>query len=307
MTQTLPFEELVAEAKRLVKSGRYRDAREVYQQAEAISPDSTTVLHGLGTVCFLLGDFGEAIDYYRRVSQTDPLRGAAFINLGAVYNRSGRYEEAVDALRRGIRLDPDRAEGYFNLGIAHKGLGQLDLAVQAYREATRLNPRMADGFLNLGNLYVEMDRFNEAATQYKRALTIRPHHERAERGLKYAEQLLAQRAAPQQAVSPSAVVSQPHAATSRIVTDEERAVARGALHALAAHGEELVRQYLALIRTEMEPALKALENAFLKPFATDENRSEEFEKYRTALARFDIAREQLREHFGTLREEDRRF
>ena len=307
MTQTLEFDERIAEAKRLVRSGKYQEAFEAYQQAEKIEPDSTAVLHGLGTVSFLLGDFAEAIDYYRKVNQTDPLRGAAFINLGAVYNRSGRYEEATDVLRRGIRLDPDRTEGYFNLGIAHKNLGQRDLAVTAFREATRLNPRLADAFLNLGNLYVEMDRLTEAITQYQRALTSRPHFERAEHGLKHAEELLAKRHARMQKEPVSVEASETSEAAPRTVTDEQRATARGALHTLAGHGEELARQYLKLLRTEMDPALRSLENSFLKPFATREERAAEFEKFRAALGHFESVLARLREHFKQMREEDRRF
>jgi len=190
MPEESSVEELCARAKKAVKQGNLKLARDLYRQAVDEDGNSVDARFGLGTCLFLLGELHSALEQFKTVISLDPRKATAYINIGAIYNRLGQQDRAIDFLRRSLDLDPHRAEAYYNLGIAYRAIGKSDLAIDAYREATRLNPRMADAYFNLGNVLVDTKQYAEAAEAYEQALRVRAHFPKAESALKRVRRVL---------------------------------------------------------------------------------------------------------------------
>lgn len=216
------------QGRRLLKSGDYAAAADVFRAIVDDNPDDMTAHEGLGTACFQLGDFDAAVAAFQRVTQLAPTTARGYINLGAVYNRRGDFRSALDALRRALQRDRASSEAFYNMGVAHKGMNQLSLAVSAYREALRHTPGMAEAHLNLANVYRDMQNLPQAERHYVKALELRPEFERARRGL---EKVQAELERQEQAGSPFGrlVVSADAAAATGVaavsrpaLTDETR-------------------------------------------------------------------------------------
>jgi tetratricopeptide (TPR) repeat protein len=282
-------ETLCQKAQRAIAEGKNELARQIYLQALGLRSDAPDVHYGLATVCFLLNDLTSAAYHFKEVTRLDPLRAGAYINLGAVYNRLNQLDEAIPILRRGIQLDINRAEGYYNLGLAYRRKGQPDLAIQAYREATRINPRMSDAHFNLANLYFEKEQYGLAIAHYRSALEMRPNWDKAERCLEQAE--AAQDAAGGKAGAggrssegPAPIAPPSNLDPGRLVDPQAQGTLLTTLHKATIESENYSRQFLKLVESEIEPAIKELSSCLLYPDSTASELDECVQKFETALA-----------------------
>jgi tetratricopeptide (TPR) repeat protein len=280
------FEILSERARQALAEGNAAQARQFYLQALAERPDSPDAHYGLATAFFLLQDLESAAFHFKEVTRIDPLRAGAYVNLGAVYNRLDQLDDAIKTLRRGIQLDPHRAEAYYNLGLAYRRQGQAELAVQAYREATHHNPRMADAHYNLANLLLELTRYHQAITHYKHALDVHPRFEKARVGLEQAEAALAQSEGPATPAGVGTAV-RPAAATAtdmlRTLDPQLDGAVLSALHRATIVSENYGRDFLKVLESEIEPAIKELSTVLLYPEKISGELSDRVERFETAL------------------------
>lgn len=296
-------ESLCKKAQESLAAGQYDPAKQFYLQALALRSDSPDVHYGLATVCFLQNDLAGAAYHFKEVTRQDPLRAGAYINLGAVYNRLNQLDEAIPVLRRGIQLDINRAEGYYNLGLVYKRKGQPELAIQAYREATRVNPRMADAHYNLGNLYMDREQFGLALAHYKQAVDLRPNWEKAQRGLEQAEAAqeqveTASTSSRRKDVQPQP--SQDKSTASEINVDPERLVDAQlhgtiltTLHRATIESETQGRNFLKILESEIEPAIKVLSSCLLYPDSSATELDHCVQKFESAVANMRAAQNAL--------------
>jgi tetratricopeptide (TPR) repeat protein len=284
-------ETLCQKAQHAISQGDNESARKLFLQALGLKSDAPDVHYGLATVCFLLNDLASAAYHFKEVTRLDPLRAGAFINLGAVYNRLNQLDDAIPALRRGIQLDNNRAEGYYNLGLAYRRKGQPDLAIQAYREATRVNPRMTDAHFNLANLYFEKEQYGLAIAHYRNALELRPNWEKAERCLEQAEAAQAAASGEVEAAPPKAEERSPPDGKSAPTLDPEQFVdpmvhssLLSTLHKATIESENYGRQFLRVVESEIEPAIKELSSCLLYPDSTAAELDECVQKFESAIS-----------------------
>jgi tetratricopeptide (TPR) repeat protein len=302
-------ESLCKKAQQSIAQGQYDQARQFYLQALGLRSDAPDVHYGLATICFLQGDLAGASHHFKEVTRLDPLRAGAYINLGAVYNRLGQLDEAIPVLRRGIQLDLNRAEGYYNLGLVYRRKGQPDLAIQAYREATRVNPRMADAHYNLGNLYLEREQYGLAVAHYRQALELRPNWEKAYRGLESAEAAQekidthsepSRPAAVQVAESPTP--TQPsHLDPERTIDPQFHGILLTSLHKATIDSENQGRNFIKILESEVEPAIKDLSSCLLYPDSSATELDQCVQRFETAVANFQAAQSTLQNSIERVR------
>jgi Tfp pilus assembly protein PilF len=180
-------EQLLPQARQLLRGGDARRALQVFQRARQIDDLDPDVHDGLATTHYLLGDLKLAAEHFERVTRLEPRRGTAWINLGAIYNRLENYQKAVEVLRRAVQVERTSGAAFFNLGSAYRHLRQWALAIPAYREAIRLEPKEADAYVHLGLVYLEQKNIPQATVQFKKALELRPESKRAQQGLRTCE------------------------------------------------------------------------------------------------------------------------
>jgi tetratricopeptide (TPR) repeat protein len=104
----------------------------------------------------------QARDAYERALDLDPESPEAHVNLGRLLHLAGERGRAEPHYREAVRLDPDDPTPHFNLGVLLDELGRRDEAVLAYRQAVLRDPDFADAHCNLGLLLESLGRRQEA-------------------------------------------------------------------------------------------------------------------------------------------------
>ncbi|MGP4016896.1 BTAD domain-containing putative transcriptional regulator [Saccharopolyspora sp. 5N708] len=149
----------------------------------------TSSLESLGTLCFRLGEFHEALQHYRLGASLcaglDPYReGVLRINVGKALAALGFVDESLESLHRGIELSREAGNtdgeccGLADIGEAHRRTGNYAQAVDFLRRAVALavehglEPRVAYARHRLGKTYRELGRYDDAMTNLHAALQI---------------------------------------------------------------------------------------------------------------------------------------
>lgn len=304
---------ILQQAQQTLNKRQFQQARELFMQVIEQKPGHPDGHYGLGTACFLQGDFLGAAHHFKEVTRHDPLRAGAFINLGAIYNRLGRYEEAITTLRRGIQLDPQRGEGYYNLGLVYRHTEQWNLALDAYREAVRINPKMPEAHFNLANLLLELEKYYAAIVHYRQALKYRPDWPEAKQGLEMAEEGSAEAQASHATdpMAPVAPVPTPGGVQGARPDhgDVDAADAEGAepprldpklhgellteLHSLTKIAESLGHELGDDVGKSLEGAIKDLSAMLIRPDAPMHEFTRVLEHFQKVTRRFDSMRKKL--------------
>lgn len=112
-------------------------AREYYQRALLLSPDSETSWHALGILELETSQYQEAIKAYEKAMTINPYNPDYHLGLARVFFRMGKMRECVKAASQGIDVDPN------NVKIASL-LIQAQLAQGSKSEAMRIFEKLAD-------------------------------------------------------------------------------------------------------------------------------------------------------------------
>jgi Flp pilus assembly protein TadD len=293
-------ESLCQRARESMEQRNWEKSRQLYLQALSLRADAPDVHYGLATVCFQMRDLPSAAYHFKEVTRLDPLRAGAYINLGAVYNLLDQLDDALPVLRRGIQLDSHRAEGYYNLGLVYRRKGQVDLAIQAYREAIRVNPRMADAHYNLANLYIDKEMAPQAIAHYNQALELRPNWDKAANGLAQAEALVEAKERPQKdanapvkADSNPKLPPMPNVDPERVIDPNLHGSLLTNLHKATIESDGIGRQFLQVLESEIEPAIKELSTCLLYPDGSTTELDSCVQKFESAIQNMRAAQRNL--------------
>ena len=171
-TTTVP--QALARATQLHQSGRLEEARRLYRQVLAVSPDHPQAQHLLGVLHQQTGDAEGAIPLLQSAVDARPDDASFHYNLAEALRAAGQYPAAAASYRATIARAPAAADAHFGLGNALFEMGQLAEAEAAYRRAIQLSPNDAEAHNNLGNVLLASKKPEEAAKSYRAALSAEP-------------------------------------------------------------------------------------------------------------------------------------
>jgi anaphase-promoting complex subunit 6 len=120
-------------------------ALQYIRQAQQICPMEPLVLHELGVLNYLNGEYDDAVAYFRLVAENchdydDAVREPSIFNLGHAYRKKGEYENAARWYRAALAINPRIASTYSALGFALHLNGELDEAIELYHQSLSLKP-----------------------------------------------------------------------------------------------------------------------------------------------------------------------
>ncbi|HEV8323621.1 MAG TPA: tetratricopeptide repeat protein [Myxococcota bacterium] len=145
------------------------------------------VLHNLGSVYHLVGDYDSALMHFDQMLRyawqlvSRSKGGVAYNKMGRAYREKGDYRKAVEALQRGLGLFRDSgdlrgvASSLDDIGQVHLNQGNYDAAhryaTDALRHRRRLGDRRSVGtsLLLLGNVNLHIGRLDEAELCFREA------------------------------------------------------------------------------------------------------------------------------------------
>ncbi|MGC0317170.1 tetratricopeptide repeat protein [Kitasatospora acidiphila] len=130
------------------QSGRFDEARELYERSLAIEEGATARLN-LGNVRAALGDLESAIAELSRATELAPHDPTAFDNLGQLLLLQGRIPEAEAAWRQALAIE-DGPRLRTALATAVAATGRLGEAAGLLHQALTLDPQFGAAWAQLG-------------------------------------------------------------------------------------------------------------------------------------------------------------
>lgn len=156
------------------RTGRTREAAELFDRAASVSPGRADAHFNLGVALGELGRHAEALECYARALALDPSNADVHFNRGAAMGALGRQAEALESYDRAIALDPGSAQAHQNRGVCLSELGRPTEALESYDRAIAINPDYATAYSNRGAALGDLNRFEEALRSYERAIALQP-------------------------------------------------------------------------------------------------------------------------------------
>lgn len=153
---------------------RLSDARQAFEKARELHPDSAQPRLGLACVCDEFGQLDGCLDHLGEAHARDRGDPAILFGIAFCHERRGDTLAAQAAYRQTIRLCPQLRNAYERVAaIAIHDDNWRDAAAQ-YEQLAEMEPGDLDVLLTLGGLYLKSDRPTEAMEQYQQALLIEP-------------------------------------------------------------------------------------------------------------------------------------
>lgn len=166
--------DLVARAYAAFTAGQLAQARTLYLQALADTPERLDVQLGLAALALSEGALPEARRRYLAVLTREPRNATATAALLLLEGGAGAAD-AETRLRQMLRADPDDPHAQFTLGSYYAQAQRWAEAQTAFFAAATRAPENADYAFNLA---VSLDRLGQGAaalTWYRKALALRVH------------------------------------------------------------------------------------------------------------------------------------
>jgi Flp pilus assembly protein TadD len=165
----------------LMAGAQYDDALDAAKQGLASNPGSYALRLRLGAAYLRSGRYRQAEEVFRDLIASGQPLATTYVGLAQVLLRTGRAAEAVDELREAReRLGQNMLLAYF-LGIALDRAGRPEESEQAFGEAVRLAPLSAETHLALGKSELHLRQIEAALVELKETLRLDPANPQAKR------------------------------------------------------------------------------------------------------------------------------
>lgn len=173
------FAEEMSRGRNLEKSGKYSEAREVYQRLIVDYPERYEGYHRLAVVADRQKRYREAQSLYEEALRLERNNAELFNDLGYCFFLQGQMDKAERSLLKAVAMAPSNSRYRNNLGMVYGHQGREEEALEQFRRAGS----EADAHYNLAFVRAAKSDFEGAKACFHRALAADPTYEPARRAL----------------------------------------------------------------------------------------------------------------------------
>ena len=170
------IQRLLKESSLLCHSGKFNEAKEIYQALLELIPNHPEVLGNLGTIELQGGNTDLGISYLTRALKSNPTEIKFIINLANAYISINKFTEALEQLESAEKISPNLLNILYNKARALRGLNEFDSAITYLKKCLTLDP---DNYLilcDLALLFTQKESFQTAIDLYSKAIKINPEN-----------------------------------------------------------------------------------------------------------------------------------
>jgi tetratricopeptide (TPR) repeat protein len=168
------IQRLLKESSVLCHSGKFNEAKEIYQALLELIPNHPEVLGNLGTIELQGGNTDLGISYLTRALKSNPTEIKFIINLANAYISIGKFKEALEYLDSAEKISPNLLNILYNKARALRGLNEFDAAISYLNKCLTLDPDNYLVLCDLALLFTQKENFQEAIDLYSKAISINP-------------------------------------------------------------------------------------------------------------------------------------
>ena len=201
---------LLSKAKKLLKKGEIKEARNIYLNILEYSPSNKEAKIGLKSIenedaaqlsqeqldyviqLYSSGQMDKALLSIKELIQDFPNIPLLHNISGACNSALGEIDSAIISFNKAIELKPDYDEAFFNLGVAFHQTGQLGEALNSYERAISIKHAYPTAHNNLGLIALSQGQLDNALKSFEWAVAYGPEYAEAHNSLGAALQELKQ-------------------------------------------------------------------------------------------------------------------
>ena len=201
---------LLSKAKKLLKKGEIKEARNIYLNILEYSPSNKEAKIGLKSIenedaaqlsqeqldyviqLYSSGQMDKALLSIKELIQDFPNIPLLHNISGACNSALGEIDSSIISFNKAIELKPDYDEAYFNLGVAFHQTGQLGEAINSYERAISIKHAYPTAHNNLGLIALSQGQLDNALKSFEWAVAYGPEYAEAHNSLGAALQELKQ-------------------------------------------------------------------------------------------------------------------
>lgn len=139
----------------LLELRRYGQAREKFQQLEAMGNPNAFVYKNLLTLSFSMRQFDDVIKYAHLLKKADPAEKVAFY-IGKAHYDQENYGEAIRHLNESIKEDPNNKEAPYMIARAYADMSNYKQAMPYFEKALALDAANTRLMYEMGLMYYAM-------------------------------------------------------------------------------------------------------------------------------------------------------
>jgi protein O-GlcNAc transferase len=182
-TTVTPLPPTLEGALQLYNTNLFTQAKIVFEQLDAKTPNSPEILIGLGMSYWKCNELDTAEQKLRRALELNPLHDIASRSLAIILHSKKQFTEAEEFARKAVKLSPQVAQHIFTLGVTVAALGKFDEALDYYHQALAINPRYPEALHNIGVIKLFLRDMPAAIKFFTAALSAKPHYPDAYKNL----------------------------------------------------------------------------------------------------------------------------
>ncbi|MCM3903269.1 MAG: hypothetical protein ND866_16310 [Pyrinomonadaceae bacterium] len=137
-------------------------AREDFQRAVELSPNSATAHQGYAMYFVAMGQFDQALAEILRAQQLDPISLSIKVDVGWFLFYARRTDESIAQLQEVLEMDPNFAIAHGFLAHAYEQKGMFNQAIVESQRAVELSNGNASLIASLGHAYALAGKKREA-------------------------------------------------------------------------------------------------------------------------------------------------
>ena len=182
----------VAEGRVALDKGDLGQAREKFQHALTLQPESSDAEHLFATVLEKQGDVEGALTAYRKTvelnpgdalardritalsSVSGPVDDGARMNELNAYFRSGKFQEVEPLLSVYVQEHPKSSWGWYALGYSRFAQKKIGESIEALAKSLQLDVRNAEAHKILGRDLMAIGKFEAAQTEFEQGIQYQP-------------------------------------------------------------------------------------------------------------------------------------
>jgi tetratricopeptide (TPR) repeat protein len=168
--------ELLRQARQLVKNGNYGEAIAVYERAAALDGNNARIFSGIGFLQTRQGDYNAAAQAYQKALSLDPSNPDFFHALGYSLANIGDYDNAATAYYYAIQIEPKNVQHYLGLGVVLLRQKNYAKAGEVYQWVLALDPNNQQAHEIMGKALIEQNKSTEALDFLQKSLQRFPNN-----------------------------------------------------------------------------------------------------------------------------------
>lgn len=123
---------LLAVASMAQRAGRTNEAKTLYAQVLASTPDNAVALNALGNIALAEGEPAVAVDLFRRATDADPAASPLWMNLAKAHRLTENWAGEAEALQSVLDLDQRDLPALIRFAQLHERLGAVGAATEKW-------------------------------------------------------------------------------------------------------------------------------------------------------------------------------